>query len=86
MTRIKATLWRMPDPDAASALDWMRKVAGAHRTDSVFAADSQVGAREFTMPKPNGAKAFEVMGVPLKSPGFYVIELESKRLGQDLFL
>ena len=85
MTRIKATLWRMPDPDAASALDWMRKVAGAHRTDSVFAADSQVGAREFTMPKPNGAKAFEVMGVPLKSPGFYVIELESKRLGQDLF-
>ncbi len=84
MTRIEATLYRMPDPDAASALDWMRKVAGAHRSDSVFAGGSKAGAREFTMPKPNGAKAFEVMGIPLKSTGFYIVELESKRLGQDL--
>ncbi len=84
MTRIEATLYRMPDPDAASALDWMRKVAGAHRSDSVFAGGSNSGAREFTMPKPNGAKAFEVMGIPLKSTGFYIVELESKRLGQDL--
>jgi alpha-2-macroglobulin len=84
MTRIRATLWRMPDPDAASALDWMRKVAGAHRADSVFGGEEKSGARQFTMPKPNGAKAFEVMGIPLKSPGFYVVELESKRLGQDL--
>jgi hypothetical protein len=84
MTRIEATLYRMPDPDAASALDWMRKVAGAHRADSVFAGDAKSGAHEFTMPKPNGAKAFEVMGIPLKSTGFYIVELESKRLGQDL--
>ena len=84
MTRIQATLWRMPDPDAAAALDWMRKVAGAHRADSVFAREEKSGAREFTMPKPNGAKAFEVMGIPLKSTGFYVVELESRRLGQDL--
>ena len=88
MTRIQATLWRMPDPDAASALSWMRRVAGAHRTDSVLAPDSKSegksGAREFTMPKPNGAKAFEVMGIPLNSTGFYVVELESKRLGLDL--
>lgn len=84
MTRIEATLWRMPDPDAASALSWMRKVARAHRAASVFADDPKSGAREFTMPKPNGAKAFEVMGIPLKNAGFYVVELESKRLGPDL--
>jgi uncharacterized protein YfaS (alpha-2-macroglobulin family) len=88
MTRIQATLWRLPDPDAASALSWMRKVAGAHRADSVFAtaspSDAKSGAREFTMPKPNGAKAFEVMGIPLKTTGFYVVELASKRLGKDL--
>ncbi len=84
LTRIEATLWRMPDPDAASSLSWMRKVAGAHRADSVFAGDLKAGAREFTIPKPNGAKAFEVMGIPLKRTGFYVVELESKKLGQDL--
>jgi len=84
LTRIQATLWRMPDPDAASALAWMRKVAGAHRATSVFVDPEKSGAREFTMPKPNGAKAFEVMGIPLKKPGFYVVELESRRLGQDL--
>jgi uncharacterized protein YfaS (alpha-2-macroglobulin family) len=84
LTRIEATLWRLPDPDALSALTWMRKVAAAHRAASVFDADSKPGAREFSMPKPNGAKAFEVMGIPLKSPGFYVVELQSRRLGQDL--
>jgi hypothetical protein len=85
LTRVRATLWRMPDPDAASALDWMRRVAGAHRADSVFADDdAKSGAHEFSMPKPHGAKAFEVMGIPLKRTGFYVVELESKRLGQDL--
>ncbi len=84
LTRIEATLWRMADPDPGAALSWMRKVAGAHRANSVFAGDEKSGAREFAMPKPNGAKAFEVMGIPLKSPGFYVVELASKRLGQDL--
>ena len=84
MTRIQATLCAHARSRCGAALDWMRKVAGAHRADSVFAERLKSGAREFTMPKPNGAKAFEVMGIPLKSTGFYVVELESKRLGQDL--
>ncbi len=40
--------------------------------------------RRFTLPKPNGAKAFEVMGIPLEKPGFYVVELESRVLGEAL--
>ena len=36
------------------------------------------------IPKPGGAKAFEVVGIPLKKPGFYVVELESRKLGQAL--
>ena len=36
------------------------------------------------MPKPNGPKAFEVMGIPLKRPGLYIVELKSTRLGTVL--
>lgn len=38
----------------------------------------------FKLPKPNGAKAFEVMGIPLEKPGFYVVELASPKLGASL--
>jgi uncharacterized protein YfaS (alpha-2-macroglobulin family) len=41
-------------------------------------------AQRFTMPKPGGRKAFEVVGIPLRKPGFYVVELASPRLGAAL--
>lgn len=37
-----------------------------------------------TVPKPLGEKAFEVIGIPLTQPGFYVVELSSPRLGASL--
>ena len=36
------------------------------------------------VPKPNGGKAFEVVGIPLQGPGFYVVELASPKLGAAL--
>jgi hypothetical protein len=39
---------------------------------------------EQTLPKPNGAQAFEVVGVPMPASGYYVLEAESRRLGQAL--
>ncbi|MEO8755588.1 MAG: MG2 domain-containing protein, partial [Casimicrobiaceae bacterium] len=36
------------------------------------------------VPKPLGAKAFEVVGIPLPTPGFYVVELASPKLGAAL--
>jgi uncharacterized protein YfaS (alpha-2-macroglobulin family) len=36
------------------------------------------------IPKPLGDKAFEVVGIPLQEPGFYVVELASPRLGAAL--
>lgn len=47
--------------------------------------DASAGKVErFAMPKPNGGKAFEVVGIPLRKPGFYVVELASPRLGAGL--
>jgi uncharacterized protein YfaS (alpha-2-macroglobulin family) len=53
---------------------------------SVFAGVGGEGvkAMAFRLPKPEGAKAFEVVGIPLKNPGFYVVELASPILGEAL--
>jgi len=40
--------------------------------------------RSIKVPKPNGPRAFEVVGIPLKQPGFYVVELASPKLGEAL--
>ncbi|MGV7209987.1 alpha-2-macroglobulin family protein [Oxalobacteraceae bacterium A2-2] len=41
-------------------------------------------AQAFSMPKPGGRQAMEVIGVPLRKPGFYVVELASPILGAAL--
>lgn len=38
----------------------------------------------FALPKPNGRRAFEVIGIPLRKPGFYVVEIASPLLGKAL--
>jgi len=37
-----------------------------------------------TLPRGHGEKPFELIGIPLKKPGFYVIEFASNRLGAAL--
>jgi uncharacterized protein YfaS (alpha-2-macroglobulin family) len=42
------------------------------------------GGAPFTVDLPGGGKEFEVVGIPLTKPGFYVVELASPRLGEAL--
>ncbi len=42
------------------------------------------GVEHFTLPTPEGGKAFQVVGIPLPKPGFYVVELASPTLGAAL--
>ncbi len=49
---------------------------------SVF--DASASTASFTLTKPAGRKPAEVIGIPLKQPGFYVVEIASKLLGQSL--
>jgi len=67
---------------AGNGWEW-RETTGS---SSVFAgvAPDAPGMREFSVPKPAGARAFEVVGIPLAGPGFYVVELASPRLGAAL--
>jgi uncharacterized protein YfaS (alpha-2-macroglobulin family) len=62
--------------------------AGGRPRRTWAAATSLFGGQDRTrairVPKPLGARAFEVVGIPLKRPGFYVVELASPRLGAAL--
>jgi hypothetical protein len=51
-------------------------------SNSVFGAADPTAP--LSVPKPDGARPAEVVGIPLTAPGFYVIELESRRLGASL--
>ncbi|MEN6622394.1 MAG: MG2 domain-containing protein [Smithella sp.] len=62
--------------------EWLRKVAAATREKSVF-KDTK-NSKRFVLPKPNGGKAFEVVGIPMQNAGLYIVELESAVLGKAL--
>lgn len=63
-------------------IEWLKKVSQAKRENSIL--KNEKGIRDFSIPKPGGQKAFEVVGIPLKNPGFYVVEIESDILGASL--
>jgi alpha-2-macroglobulin len=65
-----------------SIQEWLRRVGNAERHISVFSNEKSV--KEFKVPKPSGAAAFEVTGIPLKDPGLYIVEIESEILGASL--
>ncbi len=61
---------------------WMRRVYSTNRENSVFPSPNI--ADSFQIPRNHGNKAFEVVGIPLKTKGFYVIEIQSNALGNAL--
>ncbi|MCC6765936.1 MAG: alpha-2-macroglobulin [Deltaproteobacteria bacterium] len=57
---------------------------GASAPPPAAPAPAPGAVKTFTLPKPNGERAFEVVGIPFERPGLYVVELESARLGASL--
>ena len=78
---LKGRLQKIQPDREEKIIDWLRTVASARRDASILKGGD---AREFLVPKPDGARAFEVVGIPLKEPGFYVVEMESRILGESL--
>ncbi len=75
-----------PDDQAMEIIGWMRKLQetrqGEPGKQSVFSSNEK--PKQFKLPKPGGQRAFEVIGIPLSAPGFYVAELASPKLGAAL--
>lgn len=79
---VRGGIHKVPDGSDEAVLEWLLRLDGTPREKSVFAG---VPKKEpFTITKPGGSKEFEVIGIPLKNPGFYVVEIESLMLGSRL--
>jgi alpha-2-macroglobulin len=82
-------LLRVEAPGPRELATWIRR-AGEFATE-----DGQPGqrsilrevreARALTLPRTTAPREFEVIGIPLERPGFYVVEFASRRLGAALF-
>ncbi len=98
MTRIDGSTLRVTSSDADIAR-WLRRVDESQennfedvRRGKESVSINMTGARAILdgqgtglrVPLPGGGKAFEVVGIPLKTPGFYVVELASPALGRAL--
>lgn len=51
---------------------------------SLLAGEARNSIQKVSIPKLQGPKSFEVVGIPLKKPGFYVVEIQSEFLGSAL--
>lgn len=66
-------------------LETHKRPASEGEIPLLFGANaSDFKATALSLPRADGPRPFELMGIPLPTPGFYVVEFASKRLGQSL--
>jgi alpha-2-macroglobulin len=85
--KMDGKILRIPSDRASQMFGWISKIgrrSWEDRSKSIFTHGQAEAARKFTVPKLQGPKAFEVLGIPMKAPGFYVVEIESAILGSSL--
>lgn len=85
--KMRGMIYKVPSDRPTQAKYWIDKIeqrSWEDRDKSIFTADHLARAKSFTLPKLQGAKSFEVIGIPLPSPGFYVVEIKSEILGAAL--
>lgn len=80
---VSGAMLHLPADRSAEILGWLRRVAAARRTRSVFGDAPPSGVRSVDLPTLSGAE-FRVVGIPLPKPGLYVVEISSLRLGEAL--
>ena len=67
---------------------WIKDKSGKqvwqNQTGARPVLDDTADSQSLTLPRSQSAKAFEVVGIPLKKAGFYVVEIKSEALGAAL--
>lgn len=84
---MRGMIYRVPSDRSTQMLYWIQKSESRSwedRDKSIFTSEAAGKAKPFSVPKLHGAQAFEVLGIPLPSPGFYVVEIQSELLGAAL--
>jgi hypothetical protein len=85
--RLGGSVRRVPPDQPTLILPWLRALAMARRSTSIFAGSTPTDGQPlttFTLPQPDGPQTMQVVGIPFQTPGFYVVELASPRLGAAL--
>ncbi|HSR50105.1 MAG TPA: alpha-2-macroglobulin family protein [Acidobacteriota bacterium] len=76
---------RLEPGRAESLISWLNRLQGNEwemRKTSIFTDGDST--QSISLPKPHEAEDFEVVGIPLPEPGFYIVELQSEILGGAL--
>ncbi len=83
---LPGNILRVPAGEMNQVRFWLNRVTDSwdYVEKSIFAGVQGTSLSRLAIPKPNGPAAFEVVGIPLKQPGFYVVELQSEALGAAL--
>jgi alpha-2-macroglobulin len=78
-------------PDRANQVRfWFKKITDHEnlsrdrRAESLLEGEAGKFTQTISIPKVTGPKSFEVVGIPLKKPGFYIVEIKSEILGAAL--
>jgi len=80
--RLHGKMQRIDADQDARVIAWLRKIAAAERDKPVLAQQ----APSLRLPERKQEQAFEVLGIPIPAPGFYIVELESRILGAHLLV
>lgn len=86
-TSVSGQMMRVWKDAETEVVYWMKRLQQPQDREGYTSLFADAGLREpdkFRLTKPLGERAFEVVGIPLKEPGFYVVELASPRLGAAL--
>ncbi|HLV01480.1 MAG TPA: MG2 domain-containing protein, partial [Acidobacteriota bacterium] len=84
---ISGSFQRIEPDETLQMMNWVRMIrqrSWEDRNRSIFEAPSMFKPQDFVLPRPGTEKDFEVIGIPLPGPGFYVVELKSEILGASL--
>ena len=80
--KIKGNLLQVRGNEEEKIIEWLNILRKAKRKTSLLKGREKI--QKLTLPKPGSPKEFEVIGIPLPAPGFFVVELESAILGSRL--
>lgn len=90
-TSVEGSSVRIGAGNFPAVIEWLKKLEAKtsaarsleQRDRSIFAGSKSKPAA-FKLPLKEKGKAFEVVGIPLAGPGFYIVELQSRLLGRSL--
>ncbi len=79
---VKGKIHNVARGDDEAIIKWLRILSAAEREKPILTGKEET--ENLSIPLPGAGKDFEVVGIPLKTPGFHIIELQSNILGLHL--